>query len=781
MASLFPRNTYAAILLEKLIISKKKPELDDRMSSRMVKCAALLNREDFVGWQMAVPTTGISSISVFGSDDLSCEDLKWISEKIGKPGEQELSGDPPAEGLDELYELALPVHEGYHDISIGFGANLKLAGNEDNLLTWPLGYISQFDELIRAFRNTGAWLRMTVGSADAKERSECKKELTRTWDPRSNISSQEYAGVPVRTRFLLRLPGKPSIRLRTVLAAALPGLKLRPLGNMSLEENRNTWNNPLAQATVLPDYAARVLLMEPFIREPLIGIESCEEGIRDIPASHSNTTTPGAIKIGRATDVTGEKRDITVGINDLKRHMQIIGQTGTGKSTLLANTILSAIKEGYSLTFFDPHGSTIDIILRCVPPEYQSKIRVVRIGDNDHPVPLNLWDSNDPELEERNISDLCELFGEIFDPKKEGIVGPRWERWFSTFAKASIAFYGNMASFESITVLSQNKDNMLKLYKVIARQYPEIAGIIRDEYGTDKSNDFVNMISWCLCKFQRLTAVEQLRKTLGAGADALDFAHTIDTDQITLIDLASPVIGTHAARIIGTLLLMKLWNAALTREERGRTHIIAIDEASLFQNLVPRILAESRKFGISMILSHQHTAQLKPDMQEALEANSANFIAFRLSPKDANIASIRFDDPDMQVSLTRLDAFKAITTLSVDGRQTAPFTLGIEKPFEQPDGEKIAREIEQHSIETLVKPYRRVRALTRAELTDILDHPEKRAYLHVKGVKQEKKRSQPPENVFGPEDGEEKPDWLEQWLRKKNELKAQEQEESGND
>ena len=217
--------------------------------------------------------------------------------------------------------------------------------------------------------------------------------------------------VPVRTRFLLRLPGKPSIRLRTVLAAALPGLKLRPLGDMSLEENRNTWNDPLAQATVLPDYAARVLLMEPFIREPLIGIESCEEGIRDIPASHSNTTTPGAIKIGRATDVTGEKRDITVGINDLKRHMQIIGQTGTGKSTLLANTILSAIKEGYSLTFFDPHGSTIDIILRCVPPEYQSKIRVVRIGDNDHPVPLNLWDSNDPELEERNISDLCELFG----------------------------------------------------------------------------------------------------------------------------------------------------------------------------------------------------------------------------------------------------------------------------------------------------------------------------------------------------------------------------------
>ena len=60
MPAYFPQNTYASISLEKLIIRKKKLDLDDRMSSRMVKCAALLNREDFAGWQMIVPTKGIS-------------------------------------------------------------------------------------------------------------------------------------------------------------------------------------------------------------------------------------------------------------------------------------------------------------------------------------------------------------------------------------------------------------------------------------------------------------------------------------------------------------------------------------------------------------------------------------------------------------------------------------------------------------------------------------------------------------------------------------------------
>ena len=233
---------------------------------------------------------------------------------------------------------------------------------------------------------------------------------------------------------------------------------------------------------------------------------------------------------------------------------------------------------------------------------------MVRIGDTEHPVPLNIWDSDDPAKEERNISDLCELFSDIFDPKREGFVGPRYERWLSTFAKASIAFLGKRASLESIAVISQSQDNMLKLSRAIVKKYPELVETIKEEYETDKSSDFHNMLNWYLCKFQRLTSVEQLRKTLGAGANALDFNHYIDTDVITLIDLASPTIGTHAARIIGTLLMMKLWNAAMSRKERDRTHMVIVDEASLFQtNPMPRMLSESRKFGLAMVLSHQHT------------------------------------------------------------------------------------------------------------------------------------------------------------------------------
>ena len=373
-------------------------------------------------------------------------------------------------------------------------------------------------------------------------------------------------------------------------------------------------------------------------------------------------------------------------------------------------------------------------------------MRVVRIGDTANPVPFNIWDSGDPVKEEKNISDLCELFGNLFNPPNDIYVGPRYERWLSTFAKASIAFLGSRASLESIAVISQSRDNMLKVSRAIINRYPELVETIKQEYGLDKSDDFHNTLGWYLCKFQRLTSVEQLRKTLGAGANALDFPHTIDTDTVTLIDLSSPVIGTHAARIVGTLMLMKLWNAVLARKDRNRTHLVVVDEASLFQtNPMPRMLAESRKFGISMVLCHQHTGQLSAEIRDALEANSANFSAFRLSPRDAAVAAIRFDNAEMQTSLTRLNAFNAITTLSVDGRQTAPFTLETIKPNMLKDGEETARAIEARSIATLVEPYRKLSALTSTEILELLNAPGRLM--------------------------EERPEWLERWDAKYNELR----------
>ena len=731
------------------------------MSTRMVKCASALGRNDFIGCEMFVPSKGVVEMYLFGNESLSEDDLEWIVENTASLKKVTTEKNEVANDYTELYELYLPSHKGDRTMSIGFEASVKKGYSREELTKWPIRYSSQFDKLIRVLQKTGGAFRAVVGSADDDEQEVCRRETLRHWDI-SELDPRDYTGKPVRARFLLRIPSSPSARLMTVFEEAIPGMRLRHLGNMQEKSIMDVWENPLDEARILPDYATRILIMEPEINESMIGVEICDEKIKPIPMSHKNTNRKGSVVIGKAVASSGIKKKVSIEEIDLCRHYQIVGQTGTGKSTLLITLILSAIEQGHGLTFFDPHGSTIDMLLRCMPEKYVDKIRVVRIGDAENPVPLNIGDSDDPAKEERTISDLCELFSDIFDPHRDGFVGPRYERLLCTFANASIAFLGIRASLESIAVISQSQDNMLKVSKAIIDRYPELVEIIKEEYGKDKSNDFQSTLNWYLCKFQRLTSVEQLRKTLGAGTNALDFKTSIDTDVVTLIDLASPQIGIHASRIVGTLLLMKLWNATMARKERERTHIVVVDEASLFQtNPMPRMLAESRKFGLSMVLCHQHSGQLTSEIRDSLESNSANFSAFRLSPKDAVSAAVRFDSPEMQVGLTRLDAYNAITTLSVRGQQTAPFTLETIKPKTKKYGEEIATKIELQSLEKLVKPYITKRALTVAEIQDYLNHPEKLNHkLTVNG------------KVFSSNTAESgQPEWLTDWIRRRGALK----------
>ena len=717
----FPANTTVFVKMNK-IIKRSKDNTSERLSHHMVKCASVLPVGEFVGWQMTIPTKGVVNMTLFGTKSLSHKDLEWMAGCTAATSHA-LRQKNRLSNCSKLYEYFLPIAE-MTPSTVGFNASFGIS--DDGFIKWPTAYSSSFGELVEALRQEGAVFRAIIGAAVEDEQSSCRRHTLNTIDA-NRIDTVSYIGKPVKMRVLFRMFSSPSVRLKSVLEEAIPGSKLRYLGNTENPDVKSAWDHPLDNAQILPDCAARVMMLEPDLKESIIGIEVCEGSMKRIPASHKNTKSSGAVVIGKAEDVTGVKRKITIGELDLRRHYQIVGQTGCGKSTLLTTIVLSAIEQGHGLTLFDPHGTTVDTVIRCVPEKYAHKIRVVRIGDVEHPVPLNIWDSDDPVKEERNISDLCELFMDIFDPQRQGFVGPRYERWLSTFAKASIAFLGHRASLESIAVISQSRDNMRKVADAIAHDYPDLYEIIKNEYLNDCSSEFSANLSWYLCKFQRICGVEQCRKTLGAGTNALDFSHNIDKDMVTLIDLSSTIIGSHASRIVGTLTLMKLWNAALSRKERDKTHLVVLDEASLFQtNPLPRILAEGRKFGIGCVLCHQHTAQLTSEIRDALEANSANFSAFRLSPKDAATASIRFDDSEILTALTRLNAFNAITSLSVDGQQTAPFTLETIKPKKQKGAEDLATRIENDSIEKLVTPYSSFRALTPKEIQKMLDHPKQK-------------------------------------------------------
>lgn len=750
----FPTGTKSAMEMKKLLKQDKQLTLAERLSTRLAKSAAHLPQESFLGWQLDAPRAGRVAMNLFAGEGVCREDLEWSCEKIAKAGDRAdcAAGTGGCEG--ELYELRLEA--GTCTTQVGFISTNKLESSGN--MHWPLYYFSQTAELVAALWQVGGTLRVCVGRADDESIRSCKAAVPKGWPARNPMSAEDYVGTPVRARALLRLDTAPTLRLRSILSEASTGFTLVRLGGMEEDRCAELWESPLSGAPTLPYIAASILMLEPvYTGEDIDGVMVCEPPAKPIAATHDNTEQPGAFCVGYAMDSANTTREITIGETDIKRHWQIIGQTGTGKSTLLATSILSAIKQGYGLTFFDPHGTTIETILHSVPKRYMKRIRVVHVGDEANPVPLSMWSSGDPVKEEKTISQLRELFIDIFDPRNQGFAGPRWERWFTVFSKASLAFLGKYASFLSMVLLSQSVVSMRKLHDAIIDDYPALAETIANEYGKSKEGEFAELINWCVCKMQRFTDIPQLRYTLGAPDNALDFQKAVDEDTVTLIDLASPVIGKNGARIIGTLALMQLWQALLARRDKSRTHLVFIDEAQLFQtNPLPYMLAEGRKFGVGIILAHQHCGQLHQEILDALEANSANFTAFRLSAKDAFTAAQRLDDPKFATHLCRIDAFNAVTTLSVDGVQTTPFTLKVEKVPELADGEEIAQWIEAKSISTLVEPYRYRAALTEDEIARMVENPGLRPRRDVE-------TTPPEEPVFSEPLDAKKPDWLRRW------------------
>ena len=723
----YPENTSIILKLEKLYVLSDSLNLSDRLSTRMTSCASVLSDQGFIGWQMQVPVKGLADISVFGSSDICQSDLEWITENCGKfkssaptGSELKFSGD------SRLYSLSLNVSNRSQSCPLGFTASARKSSDTRGK-SWPMQFSSQFSELVKSLKITGGIFRCMVGNANHVNSF---KDFISTWRS-SSVSAEEYFGNPVCVSLLLILPGAPTLRIKSVLEESVTGIDLTDLGSVSDETCRQIWNNPLSYAKAYPNYAARILTMEPisFSDESIPGIEFCKKETPPIYAAHDNPHRRNAVTIGKAIKTSGETAQIRLDDTGMKMHWDLVGMSGTGKTSLLTQTVISAVKTNHGCTVIDPHGNLVDSILERIPSKHRDRIRVVRIGNADkNPVPVRLFSSDNfkDQKVETEINNYTSMFQAIYDPMNHGFIGPRWIRLYTILTQASLAL-GLGGTFQSIITLAQSKKNAQMALDAIQELHNEehcdLFEAIRNDIVNDKSDDYHQVISWFLSKFQQLVSTEQLRNTFGihGGANALNFIETVDTNTVTLIDLSSPVIGNDAARLTGMIIINKFWDALLTRGNRDKNHLFVVDEAHLFSagsNTLERMVYEGRKFGLSLLTAHQNYTQLSPEFREAM-ASMTNFSCFRLSVKDARDAALKFDDPTYVSKLCNLDNFTAITTLSIDGRQTAPFTLMVSKPKKISHSMEAVKYIEDTSYRILVKPYKGLKQLT---TSDILAH-----------------------------------------------------------
>jgi len=406
---------------------------------------------------------------------------------------------------------------------------------------------------------------------------------------------------------------------------------------------------------------------------------------------------PGSgLLIGKNT-YRGEIYDVYIKEDDRRRHFYLIGQTGTGKSTLLKNMIIQDIEAGQGVCFIDPHGSDVQDILSRIPPSRSEDLIYFNPGDTARPMGLNMleYDPKYPEQKTFIVNELLGIFNKLFDMKVAG--GPMFEQYFRN---ATMLVMDNPSSgntlFEVSRVLT---DKIFRDYKLSQSTNPIVKNFwkeVAEKAGGEAS--LQNMVPYITSKFDNFLANEIMRPIIGQEKSAFNFRRVMDERKILLINLSKGRLGDINSSLIGLIIVGKLLMASLSRvdvpEEQRRDFYLYIDE---FQNVttdsIGTILSEARKYKLNLSIAHQFIGQLDEAIKKSVFGNVGSMASFRVGPEDAEFLEKQFEPVFNSYDLINIDNFNACLKILIDGQTSRPFSIRI-LPFVTGNpvfGEEIAK------------------------------------------------------------------------------------------
>ena len=427
---------------------------------------------------------------------------------------------------------------------------------------------------------------------------------------------------------------------------------------------------------------------------PAAGVQSAHQ----FKQSHSQTAPAPSSMPGEGTLLGINKhrnveKEIFISGEDRLRHFYIIGQTGTGKTTLMKNMIVQDILRGDGVCMIDPHGTDIEDVLGAVPPERADDVIYFDPSNLDNVVGLNMleYDYNKPEQKTFVVNELFSIFQKLYGANPESM-GPMFEQYFrnATMLVMEDPESGNTL-MDIGRVLSDASYRRKKLAKatnpVVVQFWKEIAG----KAGGDAALE--NIVPYIVSKFDVFTANDYMRPIIGQQHSSFDFREVMDQKKILLVNLSKGRLGEINANLIGMIIVGKLLMAALSRVDDPTKSFppfyLHMDEfQNISTNSISAILSEARKYKLGLTMAHQFIAQLQPDIKEAVFGNVGSMAAFRVGPEDAQYLEQQYSPTFSANDLMNVPNRNAFLRVLANGTPTPPFSIGTMKPTE-PDLERV--------------------------------------------------------------------------------------------
>ncbi len=405
---------------------------------------------------------------------------------------------------------------------------------------------------------------------------------------------------------------------------------------------------------------------------------------------------------------------------DRTRHLYIVGQTGTGKSQFLMWCALQDIKRGEGVAIIDPHGSDIDELLQKIPPERKDDVILFDAADTERPLGLNLLEAQTDEEKNMIINAFIALLYKLYDPNKQGIMGPLLERSIrNVMLTAMVDPEATMIDVLRLFIdESYSKKFLDKLTDPLVKRY------WTDEMAKTTSNRKGETMGYFVSKFDRITTDKTMRNIIGQPKSSFNFDQIMDEKKILLVDLAKGKIGEENSNFIGLLFVPRILAAALRRHKLHGdfpNFFLYVDE---FQNFATpdfaTILSEARKYKLNLTVAHQFIQQLEDDIKDAVFGNVGTICSFRVGVDDAEFLEPQFAPTFTKQDLSNLPTGNAYMRLLVKGQPSPPFSLWIDwKDLTSVKMDPaIAQEIREQSRQRYGTPVQEVENFINKRLTD---------------------------------------------------------------
>jgi len=378
----------------------------------------------------------------------------------------------------------------------------------------------------------------------------------------------------------------------------------------------------------------------------------------------------------------GEEAIVRMMDEDRRRHLYIIGQTGTGKTTLMIEMMKQDIEEGKGLAFIDPHGETAEKILGLIPEKRIDDVIYFNPSDVDRPMGLNLleYDPNHSEQKTFLANEMVSIFKKLWEAIPEAF-GPMFEQYMRN---ALLLIMDDPES--GSTLLEVPKvlaDEEFRHYKLSRTTNTVVKNFwLKEAEKAGGEAALANIVPYITSKTNIFLSNDIMRPIICQQKSAFDFRKIMDEKKIFVANLSKGKLGEVNSSLLGLVIVGKLLIAAFSRvdvpEEHRPDFYLYIDE---FQNFttdsISTILAEARKYRLNLIIAHQFIGQLKDEIRKAVFGNVGSMVSFRVGPEDAEFLTKQFEPTFFQGDLMNIDNFYAYIKLLINNQTSLPFNIRI--------------------------------------------------------------------------------------------------------